>query len=753
MAGNAGSGSGAYVSSEEHLRDELHRVAGFLRAHLLRFRYGLPETHRERFWHLSDDYLEEVARDQHHSPLDAYAPEPKVAGLLEWVEDRREAISRRAAATHGVGLRLERLRGEFGLDVVESDALLLATLPLLHARYRRLYGVLQHDPARGLASAGLLAEMLSTRADEFAARLAAVAPAGRLAYHRLLVLGGTDDDLLPLRGVAVDDCVIQFLLGHDQRDARLLEATRWHREASRLRDLPLPTSVANRLELLPDLRSSDPRVVAGLRLEFSGPDSALAVRAFGAVASELGLPCLVVEADRIGEAAWPVALTCALREARLLGGAVMFTGLESLLSGDAKARMAGLMTRLAAFPRPAAIELGSGPTSDGRNGAQGWIPFHLPAPTLEQREALWTAAFNGKAPLTDRARQNAADLAGAFQLTDSQIRAARRAAVSLARRRHVFKAEPERDDFFAACRTQSTTQLVAFATRIEPRRDLTLDDLVLPPANRGQLLELCGRIRNHARVYRAMELGEGLRLGRGVAALFVGGSGTGKGYAAEVLAAEQRVDLYRVDLAALVSKWVGETEKNLSRVFAEAEQANCMLFFDEADALFGQRGEVKEARDRWANLEVNYLLQRIEEYSGVVILATNLRQNIDEAFQRRLHALVEFPMPEAASRREIWRRLLPGPEHLVLGEGDVDELARRFDLSGGSIRNVVLAACFRAMESADRLVTLRHLVASVAREYQKAMRPVTLGDFGPEFHAWAMEDVIAPTPDAVAGAG
>jgi SpoVK/Ycf46/Vps4 family AAA+-type ATPase len=245
-----------------------------------------------------------------------------------------------------------------------------------------------------------------------------------------------------------------------------------------------------------------------------------------------------------------------------------------------------------------------------------------------------------------------------------------------------------------------------------------------------------------------MGLGHHMRLGRGVTALFVGGSGTGKSMAAEVLASEQHVDLYRVDLASLTSKWLGETEKNLGRVFADAERANCLLFFDEADAMFGQRGEVKEARDRWANLEVNYLLQRIEDYSGVVILATNLRQNIDDAFQRRIHVVVEFPMPDAQSRRAIWGRLMPAAPHAQVADADVDELAQRFDLTGGSIRNVVLDACYRALEDGTEAVTTRHLAASVAREYQKTSRPVTRGEFG-RFYDWAMHDVVMPAPATV----
>jgi len=310
-------------------------------------------------------------------------------------------------------------------------------------------------------------------------------------------------------------------------------------------------------------------------------------------------------------------------------------------------------------------------------------------------------------------------------------------------------------DLFEACRRQSSKRLVSFATRIEPRPNLDLEtDLILPAANKRALYELRARIRNHPRVHGVMGLGEHMRLGRGVTALFVGASGTGKTLAAEVLAGERQIDLYRIDLAALVSKWVGETEKNLSRIFADAERANCMLFFDEADAIFGQRGEIKQAHDRWANLEVNYLLQRIEEYSGVVVLATNLRQNIDDAFQRRIHVVVEFPAPDPELRRDIWLRLLPQTLRASLSDGDIADVARRFELTGGNIRNVVLDACYRILESEgnDQSATIRHLVASTAREYQKISRPVTPGDFG-RFYDWAIEDVISPARATVRSGG
>ena len=531
-------------------------------------------------------------------------------------------------------------------------------------------------------------------------------------------------------------------------------AARWQPERPALRDLPLPPDVANRLELLPALRALDGRHTSRLRLEFLGPDPGLAEQACAAVAGGLGQALLVVDVRRAPAAAtpWPVLVDTALREARLVPAVTLFAHASLLTEdGEAGTRMASLLERVADHPHPIAIEAGAPAVEDSRTAAE-WLSFRLPAPTIAMRQRLWTGQLAPERHLADRATL-ASDLATAFQLTGSQVRDAAHAARALARRRDPFAPELQPDDLFAACRLLSATRLVAFAQRTEPRTTLTLErDVVLPPANMRALAELQARIRNHARVHGAMGLGPHLRLGRGVTALFVGGSGTGKTIAAEVLASQQQVDLYRVDLAALTSKWVGETEKNLSRVFADAERANCMLFFDEADSMFGRRGEVREARDRWANLEVNYLLQRIEDYSGVVILATNLRQNIDDAFQRRLHVIVEFPVPDAASRRLLWSRLLPAAAHLDLPPGALDDIALRFELTGGNIRNVVLDSCFRALEAGTTTVTVRHLVASIAREYQKTARPVTHGDFG-HYYDWAMRDVVAPAGDALAAEG
>ena len=214
-----------------------------------------------------------------------------------------------------------------------------------------------------------------------------------------------------------------------------------------------------------------------------------------------------------------------------------------------------------------------------------------------------------------------------------------------------------------------------------------------------------------------------LSFGKGVSALFAGPSGTGTTMAAEIIARELQLDLYRIDLAGIVSKYIGETEKNLDRVFTAAETANAVLFFDEADALFGKRSEVHDSHDRYANIEISYLLQKMEEFEGVAILATNLRPNLDESFVRRLSFNVAFPFPDEASRLEIWRGVWPAATPL---SADIDfiGLARRFRLSGGNIRNIALAAAYQAAQE-EMPVSARHLLHAIRREYQKVGKSLT----------------------------
>jgi len=281
-------------------------------------------------------------------------------------------------------------------------------------------------------------------------------------------------------------------------------------------------------------------------------------------------------------------------------------------------------------------------------------------------------------------------------------------------------------DLDAAVRRLVSGKLDGLARRIVPSR--TWDDMVIGPERLTQLQDVVRRYKHSRQVYddwafRATP-------SRGLVALFTGPSGTGKTMAAEVIAGDLGLDLFKLELSAVVSKYIGETEKNLDQLFTAASTGNLVLFFDEADSMFGKRSEVRDARDRYANIEVSYLLQRLESYDGVVIMATNFEKNIDEAFLRRIHSRVDFVVPEAAERQALWELQLP-PEAPV-EEIDFALLAQRFELAGGSIRNVAVHAAFLAA-SAGTPITMTCVTRALGREYRKLGRLVKPGDFGELF--------------------
>ena len=628
--------SSAYPSNSEHLRDELHRVEGLVRAHLLRFKNAYPEDQRERYWHIPDAQLDRLATDEAQSVATRFATTPAIDEILRWVDARRGAIDAAVAATGaGPDLRMARLVREFGLTAVERDGLLLAALPALHSTYRRWYGVLQADPARAYATVAFLAELLARRAEDLDDAQAVFGPRGRLARHRLITLL-TEDEPFGARTVVADERVVQFLNGHDLLDARLSGVARWHPGRTALRDLPLPGDVANRLELLPSLRALDRLAASRLRLEFLGPDPGLAERACAAVAAGFDQGLLVVDVQRVlaSGVAWPIVVDTALREARLVPAMTIVTHVSTLIEeGDAGGRLSYLLERLADHPHPAALEAGAPAVEDSRTAAD-WLSFRLPAPTVAMRERLWSVQL-AQEPQLPEPRTIVRDLASAFQLTDSQIRDAAQAARALARRRDPFAPLLGGDDLFVACRRLSATRLVAFAQRIEPRTRLTLEhDLVLPPANKRALAELQGRIRNHLRVHGAMGLGPHLRLGRGVTAMFVGGSGTGK-------TMSRRGAGQRASACPLPGRPRGAESASRS---ARPRRTSSKIF-DDAGApahavLRRSRRDVRPTRS-----DVQRLARPLGQprgqlpaaahrgLHGIVILATNLRQNIDDAFQ------------------------------------------------------------------------------------------------------------------------
>jgi SpoVK/Ycf46/Vps4 family AAA+-type ATPase len=340
---------------------------------------------------------------------------------------------------------------------------------------------------------------------------------------------------------------------------------------------------------------------------------------------------------------------------------------------------------------------------------------------------IWNHYVNGSAPTSLPLDQ----LAGQFEFNAAQIRDAVASGMDRARSSgRALSAE----DLFLAARQHSNPNLAGLAQKISPR--YAWEDIVLPEDQRAMLREIVATVRGRPKVLDDWGLGRKLVPSRGVTILFSGPPGTGKTMAAEILAGELGLDLYKIDLSSVVSKYIGETEKNLERIFRQAAASNAILFFDEADALFGKRSEVRDSHDRYANIEISYLLQRMETYQGLTILATNLRANLDEAFTRRLQFAVDFPFPEEGDRLRIWQTLFP-PEVPRAEDLDFKTLARRFKLAGGSIRNVIVAASYLAASDGG-VVTMDHLLHGTRRELQKLGR-------------WADETSPTPAPTIQSG--
>ena len=341
----------------------------------------------------------------------------------------------------------------------------------------------------------------------------------------------------------------------------------------------------------------------------------------------------------------------------------------------------------------------------------------VPAPDACATVERWCAALGTRFPTGE----DALDLAEQFAFGPRTIQ---RAATAALRQAAADGRALTTDDLVGASRREAGSDMDDLARRLEPRYDW--DDIVLPIDLAGQLREIAGQVGHRFQVYERWGFGTKLARGRGITVLFAGPSGTGKTMAAEVLANDLGLDLYRIDLAGVVSKYIGETEKNLRRLFDAAERTGCVLFFDEADALFGKRTEVRDSHDRYANIEINYLLQRMEDYRGLAILATNMRSLLDHAFLRRLRFILDFPFPDRASRRDIWERVFP-PE----AGADIDpDALSRLEIAGGSIRSIAVNAAFFAAQDGTP-IGMGHVMRAARREYTKIDKLVIESEFHP----------------------
>ncbi|MFC8828870.1 ATP-binding protein [Streptomyces sp. NPDC057137] len=597
--------------------------------------------------------------------------------------------------------RLTTLATEFGLTALDVEILLIALVPDLDDRFEAFYGYLNDDVTRRRPSIGLALGLCGSPPADHAAR-ARLAARSTLRAGGLLLVEDLERPFLS-RALRVPDRVTAHLLGDDTPDPRLADLLApWHAVRGVGDPAPLAGVLADGVQL------------AYLSEDQGGAGTALAASALALA----GLGVLGLDLARLAEDPAPAdAVRALVREARLTNAGLVCAPLDAVF------REHPHLLRLLTATQVPTILVGRAPW-DASWSVSPPLLLHAPRVEPSARGALWTDAYKQWAPTRLPPAIDADRLLAPFLLTPEQVTGAARSAAQTAR---LAGGVLTPDHVRQGARAQNAAGLDRLARRIEPT--VTWTDLVLPTDTQAQLRELTARARHRDRVLGEWGMRPGGGRGRGVSALFAGDSGTGKTMSAEVIAADLGLDLYTVDLATVIDKYVGETEKNLERIFTEAAGVNGVLLFDEADAIFGKRSDVKDAHDRYANVESAYLLQRMESFDGLAILATNLRANLDDAFTRRLDLVIDFPIPAPDQRLLLWERCL-GP---LLPRGtdlDLDFCASNFELAGGNIRSIAVTSAYLAADTGEA-VTMATLIHAIQREYQKLGRLTLASEFGP----------------------
>ena len=678
-----------YQDGLDYLSDELIYIRTLLQRYLDQQASLRPEQERLAGLAIGPDEIERF--------LDG-ATASENPDQAAYIQALRDQIDRRIAAsrTAGISLPLIDLVERFGLSPIEARILLVLLAPELEPAFERAYAFAWNDFTRRTCDVGFVLAMAVPSFRQRCEVAHVFAPTEPLRWNGLVesprTLDPTERGFLG-RPVRLATRIAAFVLGDGSLDERIQPHASLLAGRTTWNDVVLQREDTDRLERT--LRTAIEGGTARLALRGApGCGKKLVLRA---ALDELGLQLISIDLESaVGAGDFESTLRAARREA-LLQPAALYVDCTAYETEDDIPRVTRLTLERVMRDFPGILAFGASYHVPFFGGVRTLTDVFVPIPEAGERTALWRRAL-GRVKLAPGTDPDA--IGRQFPLSGGAITGAVRGAVQRARQRNAARPVVRRSDLLDAARQQLTGKLASLATRITTT--LSWDDLVLPTESRERLNELIAFARNRKKVFDEWGFGALLPYGRGLSCLFHGPPGTGKTMVAGILAGELGMDLFRVDLSQVVSKYVGETEKNLGRIFDEASQSHSVLLFDEADSLFSKRTEVKSSNDRYANLEVNYLLQRMETFEGVTVLTTNFESGIDDAFKRRLRFRIEFPFPEQADRETLWRRMIPPSAEI---ETDIrwDDLAYDFELSGGHIKNAVLRAAFVAAERGDRI--------------------------------------------------
>ncbi len=713
-----------FACDADHLQAELEWLRLVLHREVLRLKAAnLLSADPFRGLYLADEQVDAILLDW--KAQQRSAPAPGIAELSRRADSLRMEIDARLeeGAAAGTPTPLMRLVELFELTGFECRVLVAAFATEMDLRFETLYAWARNDVTRKSPSIDLALKLLCNEPEEQLRRRDAFRPDGSL-FGNYLLRGGDEqherDSSFLGRSLRIDERIAGFLLGQEGIDHRLAPFAELSMPAHAYAALYLPEAL--RVQLWNAAQMQDASI-----LYLCGPRGAGKRSAAEALCCEAERPLLTADLSQMAGCGVAPAVVLALlqREALLNGADLLLEHAETVAPESAAvdpwaAALARLRPR-----RGVRVFIASETPWPGVALHTGmWHSFDFPVPSFANRVQLWQQATRTSGA-TLAADVDLELLASRFALTGGAIHQACAEAVCGLQMRGAGESALSAQHLESAARAQSSQGLRRFAQKVDVRAGW--ESLVLPRHIFRQLRDVCTAERYRQTVYGKWGFDQRLTAGKGLNVLFCGSSGTGKTMAAGIVARELGLDLYRIDLSIVVSKYIGETEKQLNLIFREAKTSNAVLFFDEADALFGKRSEVKDAHDRYANVEIAYLLQKMEEYEGIVILATNLRRNMDDAFMRRIQHVIEFPFPDAEHRERIWKSILP-PGAPVAKDIDFGFLARQFELAGGNIRNIALAAAFYAAEEGAP-IRMEHCVVATALEMQKTGRLPSRAEF------------------------
>lgn len=723
-----------YADSFQHLLDEFSRIDRLISDYLGTVLDDNSEPNEFMGLYISETEIKDIQRSPGFLSSFKALPDAKRRDLDAMRDDLNSNIA--LSLKKGTRLRLNALAELFGLDTFEIDVLLIGLAPELDLKYERIYAYLQNDVTLKRPRIDLAMNLLCPTVESKLRSRKYFSPASHLIANDIIHLTGdgqnSQNSQLSLISsfIRVDERIAGFLLGSDEADRKIRDFTYSVKPESTFDDLILPCELKNRLKDTTDwhIQNRNP-----LKALFFGAGGSGKMSAARSACMKAGKDMLVADAGAMFRDDPFKTAQLLLREALLQNAALyldnfgtLFKDQESSAFKESGIKTGAFVQAMKDFPgwiflaATESLQLNQMFKNDLLNN--GFTYFSFPMPSYMHRRQLW------KSCLQDHGMDGNVDLtalAGKFQLTGGQIKNAVCSAYALAELKSPSSPVLSVKDIYEGCRMQSNQRISSLAIKLDAH--YAWEDIILPTDTKEQLKEVCGFIRYRSKVYYDWGFEKKLSLGKGLNVLFYGPSGTGKTMAAEIVANVLDLDLYKIDLSNVVSKYIGETEKNLKKIFDEAKTSNSILFFDEADAIFGKRSEVKDAHDRYANIEISYLLQKMEEHVGTVILASNFRKNIDDAFLRRLHFTIEFPLPDERSRELIW--LAAFPTETPLGD-DVDfAFLSKFKFTGGNIKNIALAASFLAAEGSCT-VKMEHLIKAAKRELQKIGKLFTEADFG-----------------------